>query len=146
MACEYFLKIKFQEGNIEVVPMNKVPSENLQAQVRAKETTTQKHVSLLHWNKIFFTVFAFFITSFYRTLGCPIICTDRFHGVILVIDTSNNASYNQVHWLVRTPYLSIKAGNGVVIKSTRMGIKISASGHKTWFSILLNENHIMLPQ
>ena len=35
----------------------------------------------------------------------------RIHGAILVIDTSNNASYNQVHWLVRTPYLSIKANN-----------------------------------
>ena len=35
----------------------------------------------------------------------------RIHSAILVIDTSNNASYNQVHWLVRTPYLSIKASN-----------------------------------
>ena len=33
------------------------------------------------------------------------------HSAILVIDTANNASYNQVHWLVRTPYLSIKASN-----------------------------------
>ena len=32
-------------------------------------------------------------------------------NAILVIDTSNNASYNQVHWLVGTPYLSIKAIN-----------------------------------
>ena len=30
----------------------------------------------------------------------------RIHNAILVIDTSNNASYKQVHWLVRTPYLS----------------------------------------
>ena len=36
----------------------------------------------------------------------------RIHSAILVIDTPNNASYNQVHWLVRTPYLSIKASNG----------------------------------
>ena len=35
----------------------------------------------------------------------------HIHSAILVIDTSNNASYNQVHWLVRTPYLSIKASN-----------------------------------
>ena len=35
----------------------------------------------------------------------------RIHSAILVIDTSNNASYNQVHWLIRTPYLSIKASN-----------------------------------
>ena len=33
------------------------------------------------------------------------------HSAILVIDTSNNASYNQVHWLARTPFLSIKASN-----------------------------------
>ena len=37
----------------------------------------------------------------------------RIHSAILVIDTSNNASYNQVHWLVRTPYLSIKASNAL---------------------------------
>ena len=35
----------------------------------------------------------------------------RIQNAILVIDTSSNASYNQVHWLVRTPYLSIKASN-----------------------------------
>ena len=35
----------------------------------------------------------------------------RIHSAILVSDTSNNASYNQVHWLVRMPYLSIKASN-----------------------------------
>ena len=35
----------------------------------------------------------------------------RIHSAILVIDTSNNASYNQFHLLVRTPYLSIKASN-----------------------------------
>ena len=35
----------------------------------------------------------------------------RIHNVILFIGTSNNASHNQVHWLVGTPYLSIKASN-----------------------------------
>ena len=35
----------------------------------------------------------------------------RIHSAILVIDTSNNVSYDQVHWLVRTPYLSIEASN-----------------------------------
>ena len=35
----------------------------------------------------------------------------RIHSAFLVIDTSNNASYNQVHWLVGMPYLSIKASN-----------------------------------
>ena len=37
----------------------------------------------------------------------------RIYSAILVIDDSDNASYNQVHWLVRTPYLSIKASNEV---------------------------------
>ena len=27
----------------------------------------------------------------------------RIHSAILVIDTSNNASYNQAHWLVVMP-------------------------------------------
>ena len=31
----------------------------------------------------------------------------------MLIDTSDNASYNQVYWLFRTPYLSIKASNAV---------------------------------
>ena len=51
------------------------------------------------------------ITSFNRTFSCPIICTDSIHNVILVIDTSNNASYNQVYWCVGRPYLSIKVSN-----------------------------------
>ena len=42
----------------------------------------------------------------------------RIHTAILVIDTSNNASYSQVHWLVGTPYLSIKASNGVLCMVT----------------------------
>ena len=33
----------------------------------------------------------------------------HIHNAIVVIDTSNNASYSQVHWLVGTPYLAIKA-------------------------------------
>ena len=32
----------------------------------------------------------------------------HIQSVILVIDTSNNASYNQVYWLVGTPYSAIK--------------------------------------
>ena len=31
------------------------------------------------------------------------------HNVILFFDTSDNAWYNQVHWLIGTPYLSIIA-------------------------------------
>ena len=44
----------------------------------------------------------------------------RIHSAILVINTSNNASYNQVHWLVRTSYLSIKASNGVCVLVWRL--------------------------
>ena len=33
------------------------------------------------------------------------------HNGILFIDTSNNAWYNQVHWLIGTSYLSIIASN-----------------------------------
>ena len=35
----------------------------------------------------------------------------HIHSAIVVIDTSNNAWHSQVHWLVRTPYLAIKASN-----------------------------------
>ena len=46
----------------------------------------------------------------------------RIHSAILVIDTSINASYNEVHWLVRTPYLSIKASNeGAVYRGAELG-------------------------
>ena len=39
-------------------------------------------------------------------------CAQMFiHNAIMLIDTSDNALYNQVHWLIRTPYLSIKASN-----------------------------------
>ena len=34
------------------------------------------------------------------------------HSAIVFIDTSDNAWYNQVHWLIGTPYLSIIASNG----------------------------------
>ena len=35
----------------------------------------------------------------------------HIHSTIVVIDTSNNAWHSQVHWLVGTPYLAIKASN-----------------------------------
>ena len=42
-------------------------------------------------------------------------CAQTFiHNAIMLIDTSDNASYNQVHGLIRTPYLSIKASNGTL--------------------------------
>ena len=42
-------------------------------------------------------------------------CAQTFiHNAIMFIDTSDNASYNQVHWLTRTSYLSIKASNDVL--------------------------------
>ena len=67
------------------------------------------HILSVFWDVNIYTVS--FITSFYRTFGCPIICTDSIHSAIIVIDTSNNALYSQVHWLVRTPYLAVKASN-----------------------------------
>ena len=33
------------------------------------------------------------------------------HNVILFIDTSNNAGYNQAHWLIGTSYLPTIASN-----------------------------------
>ena len=43
-------------------------------------------------------------------------CAQIFiHKAIMLIDNSDNASFNQVHWLIRTPYLSIKASNGLTI-------------------------------
>ena len=35
----------------------------------------------------------------------------HIHNAILVIDTPNNIWYNRVHWLIGTPYLSIKVSN-----------------------------------
>ena len=50
----------------------------------------------------------------------------HIHSAILVIDTSNNASYNQVNWLVDTPYLAIKASNvNGMVGSTLMRICIN---------------------
>ena len=37
----------------------------------------------------------------------------HIHSVIAVIDTSNNAWHSQVHWLVGTPHLAVKASNAV---------------------------------
>ena len=47
------------------------------------------------------------------------------HNAISFIDTSNNAWYNQVHWLIGTPYLSMIASN---------------VGKKSIFSNLSNQN------
>ena len=35
----------------------------------------------------------------------------HIHSAIVVIDTSNNVWHSQVHWLVGTPYLAVKASN-----------------------------------
>ena len=45
----------------------------------------------------------------------------RIHNAIMLIDTSDNASYNQVHWLIRTPYLSIKASNEAMFQKKFYG-------------------------
>ena len=41
----------------------------------------------------------------------------HIQSAIVVIDTSNNAWHSQVHWLVGTPYLAIKASNVVAFMS-----------------------------
>ena len=39
-------------------------------------------------------------------------CAQTFiHNAIMLTDASDNASHNQVHWVIRRPYLSIKASN-----------------------------------
>ena len=55
----------------------------------------------------------------------------RNQGAILIIDASNNTSYNQNHWLYRMPYLSIKASNGsdTCHKSTHFFQMFLASPH-----------------
>ena len=68
-----------------------------------------------------FTVFTVWVDFFaqstlsppprhYRTFGYPCAVT-CIHNAILFIDTSNNNSNKQAHWLVEMPYLSIKASN-----------------------------------
>ena len=48
----------------------------------------------------------------------------HIHSAIVVIDTSNNAWHSQVHWLVETPYLAVKASNDVgLIASVEQGSK-----------------------
>ena len=42
------------------------------------------------------------------------------HNAIMFIDTSNNAWYNRVHWLIGTLYLSIKASNVIHVWSFNM--------------------------
>ena len=37
--------------------------------------------------------------------------SNHVHNAIMLTDTSDNALYNQVHWVIRTPYLSIEASN-----------------------------------
>ena len=45
------------------------------------------------------------------------------HNAIMLIDTSDNASQNQDHWLIRTPYLSIKASNDTPSVSVSMNTR-----------------------
>ena len=52
-----------------------------------------------------------------RPFGCPITWRDIYLQSFLFIDTSDNAWYNQVHWLTETPYLSIISSNPLEVKS-----------------------------
>ena len=38
------------------------------------------------------------------------------HNAFLFIDTSDNASCNQLHWLIRSPYLSVIASNDLSLR------------------------------
>ena len=38
------------------------------------------------------------------------------HNAFLFTDTSDNASYNQLHWLTRSPYLSVIASNDLSLR------------------------------
>ena len=51
------------------------------------------------------------ITSNDRPFGCPIIYAAFINNANLLIDTSDNACYNQSHWLIGMPYLLIIASN-----------------------------------
>ena len=55
--------------------------------------------------------FIYSLLAFIGLLAVQSSAQTHIHCAIVVIDTSNNASYNQVHWLVGTTYLAIKASN-----------------------------------
>ena len=57
------------------------------------------------------SIIFFNITSFYRTFSCPIICTDTYSQWCFG-HWHLQQCYNQVHWLVGTPHLAVKASNG----------------------------------
>ena len=82
----------------------------------ALKTTAEKRLIVGQFKKILRDKYLYYLTCV--TLVALIALSTaqssaqtRIHSAVLVIDTSNNASYDQVHWLVRTPYLSIKASN-----------------------------------
>ena len=83
------------------------------------KTSSHIKISMLHLS-ILLTVY--FVTSFKTLLLSHFRLPNHLHRQVftgywsLVIDTSNNASYNQVHWLVRTPNLSIKASNVLLLR------------------------------
>ena len=52
------------------------------------------------------------LLAFTANLATQSSAQTHIHSAIVVIDTSNNAWHSQVHWLVETPYLAVKASNG----------------------------------
>ena len=70
--------------------------------------------STIRLHKLMINYFSKSLLAFIALSAAQSTAQTRIHSAILVIDTSNNASYNQVHWLVRTPYLSIKASNALI--------------------------------
>ena len=51
------------------------------------------------------------LLAFIALLAAQSSVQTHIHNAIVFIDTSNNASHNQVHWLFGKPYLVIKASN-----------------------------------
>ena len=82
----------------------------------ALKTTAEKRLIVGQFKKILRDKYLYYLTcvtlvAFIALSTAQSSAQTRIHSAVLVIDTSNNASYDQVHWLVRTPYLSIKASN-----------------------------------
>ena len=67
------------------------------------------------WNKTFLLISI--ITSNGRPPAVPSSSQALIHHAILFIDTSDNASYNQLHWLIGMSYLSIIASSAYGVTS-----------------------------
>ena len=71
------------------------------------------YITTTNWHWLFRDCFCFHfpLLAFIALSAAQSSAQTHIHSAIVVIDTSNNAWHSQVHWLVRTPYLAIKASN-----------------------------------